>query len=53
VALGIVLVAATNRRLMQGYHHPKWMLAAGWVVVVVMGWLSVPVLVDLVGGFLR
>ncbi|SFQ37259.1 NRAMP family divalent metal transporter [Hymenobacter arizonensis] len=53
VALGIVLVAATNRRLMQGYQHPKWMLAAGWVVVLVMGWLSVPVLIDLVGGFLK
>jgi len=53
VALAIVLVAATNRQLMRGYQHPRWMLAAGWVVVLVMGGLSVPVLVDLVRGFLR
>ena len=53
IALGIVLVAATNRRLMRGYRHPRWMLAAGWVVVVIMGGLSVPVLVEQVGGFWR
>ncbi len=43
-----VAAAATNRHLMRGYQHPKWMLAAGWVVVVVMGGLSVPVLVQVV-----
>lgn len=49
IALGIVLVAATNQRLMRGYHHPHWMLAAGWAVVAIMGALSVPVLVQQVG----
>lgn len=44
VALGIVLVAATSRRLMGPYRHPRWMLAAGWAVVLVMGGLSGPVL---------
>ncbi|MDB5234296.1 MAG: hypothetical protein JWR44_1289 [Hymenobacter sp.] len=53
IALGIVLVAATSRRLMGSYHHPRWMLAAGWVVVLVMGGLSVPVLVQQVGALLR
>jgi Mn2+/Fe2+ NRAMP family transporter len=53
IALAIVLVAATNRRLMRGYQHPRWMLAAGWVVVVVMGGLSVPLLVEQVRGLLR
>ena len=53
IALGIVLVAATSRRLMGSYLHPRWMLAAGWVVVVVMGGLSVPVLVEQVSGLLR
>jgi Mn2+/Fe2+ NRAMP family transporter len=53
IALGIVLVAATNRRLMRGYRHPRWMLAAGWVVVLVMGALSVPVLVEQLSGFFR
>ncbi|WP_375418077.1 NRAMP family divalent metal transporter [uncultured Hymenobacter sp.] len=46
IALGIVLVAATRPGLMGGYRHPRWMLAAGWVVVLVMGALSVPVLVE-------
>ena len=38
---------------MRGYRHPRWMLAAGWVVVVVMGGLSVPLLVEQVSGLLR
>lgn len=41
IALGIVLVAAATPRLMGAYCHPRWMLAAGWVVVLVMGGLSV------------
>ena len=53
IALGIVLVAATNRRLMGSYRHPRWMLAAGWAVVAVMGALAVPVLVEQVGALLR
>lgn len=43
IALGIVLVAATSRRLMCTYHHPRWMLFSGWVVVAVMGSLSLRV----------
>ncbi|GAB3635793.1 divalent metal cation transporter [Hymenobacter arcticus] len=43
IALGIVLVAATSRRLMGTYRHPRWMLVAGWVVVAVMGSLSLRV----------
>ena len=45
IALGIVLVAATRPRLMGTYRHPRWMLAAGWAVVAVMGGLSVLLLV--------
>ncbi|MGI4762254.1 MAG: NRAMP family divalent metal transporter [Janthinobacterium lividum] len=40
IALAIVLVAAASPRLMGTYRHPRWMLAAGWVVVLVMGSLS-------------
>ncbi|MDJ0365455.1 divalent metal cation transporter [Hymenobacter sp. H14-R3] len=43
IALGIILVAATSRRLMGTYHHPRWMLVAGWVVVAIMGSLSLRV----------
>ncbi|HEX8329304.1 MAG TPA: NRAMP family divalent metal transporter [Hymenobacter sp.] len=53
IALAIVLVAATKRRLMRGYQHPTWMLAAGWVVVVVMGGLSAPLLVEQVSSLLK
>jgi Mn2+/Fe2+ NRAMP family transporter len=53
IALAVVLIAATSRRLMGTYRHPRWMLAAGWVVVLVMGGLSVPVLVEQVSGLLR
>ena len=53
IALGIVLVAATNRQLMRGYQHPRWMLMSGWAVVLIMGGLAVPVLVEQMSGFWR
>ena len=40
VALAIVLVAATKKRLMKGYRHPLWMQIAGWLVVAVMSWMG-------------
>lgn len=40
-ALSVVLIAATRKTLMKGYRHPAWMQAAGWVVVAVMGWMSI------------
>ena len=39
-ALGVLLLAATRQRLMKGYRHPVWMQAAGWLVVLVMGGMS-------------
>jgi Mn2+/Fe2+ NRAMP family transporter len=41
VALAVVLLAATKKKLMGGYRHPVWMQAAGWLVVAVMSWLSI------------
>ncbi|WP_298741739.1 NRAMP family divalent metal transporter [uncultured Chitinophaga sp.] len=41
VALIIILVAATRKKLMGGYRHPLWMQLAGWVVALVMAWLSI------------
>ena len=52
LALGVVLVAATRPALMRGYRHPRWLLAAGWAVVLLMGALSVPVLVQQIGALL-
>lgn len=40
IALAIVLIAATQTKLMKGYKHPIWMQAAGWIVVAVMGWMG-------------
>lgn len=40
IALGIILIAATNKKLMKGYHHPVWMQVCGWVVVTVMSWMG-------------
>jgi Mn2+/Fe2+ NRAMP family transporter len=40
IALGILLVACTIARLMKGYKHPLWMQTAGWIVVIVMGWMG-------------
>jgi len=40
VALAIMLVAVTKKKLFAGYHHPLWMQVAGWLVVLVMGWMG-------------
>ena len=40
IALAVMLVAALRPSLMKGYHHPVWMQAAGWLVVVIMGWMG-------------
>jgi Mn2+/Fe2+ NRAMP family transporter len=40
LALAVLLVASTKIKLMNGYQHPFWMQAAGWIVVVVMGWMG-------------
>jgi Mn2+/Fe2+ NRAMP family transporter len=40
IALGVILIAATQKRLMNGYQHPLWMQVSGWVVVVAMGWMG-------------
>jgi len=36
IALAIILIAATSKRIMKGYKHPLWMQLAGWIVVLVM-----------------
>ncbi|HEY0609328.1 MAG TPA: NRAMP family divalent metal transporter [Chitinophaga sp.] len=41
VALIIILLAATRKRLMGDYRHPVWMQLAGWIVALVMAWLSI------------
>lgn len=46
LALGIILVAATQSKLMKGYKHPLWMQLAGWIVVAVMAWMGYKTIVE-------
>ena len=46
LALAVLLVASTKSRLMNGYRHPVWMQAAGWIVVLAMGWMSIVAITD-------
>ena len=40
IALAIILIAATKKRLMKDYRHPLWMQLSGWFVVVAMSWMG-------------
>lgn len=50
LALAILLIACTRPRLMNGYKHPLWMQVAGWMVVVVMGWMGSVAIADWIRG---
>lgn len=41
VALAVILIAATRKRLVNDYNHPIWMQIAGWLVVLIMSWMCV------------
>src|SRR5258706_794836 len=49
IALSIILIAATKSRIMKGYQHPLWMQAAGWIVVIAMGWMGFETISDSIG----
>ena len=40
LALSIMLVAVTRKKIMGNYNHPVWMQVAGWLVVVLMSWMG-------------
>ncbi|NOT50062.1 MAG: divalent metal cation transporter [Chitinophagaceae bacterium] len=40
VALAIMLIAVTKKRLFPSYRHPLWMHITGWAVVALMTWMS-------------
>lgn len=40
IALAVILIAATNKRLIKDYHHPIWLQISGWIVVGVMSWMG-------------
>lgn len=38
--MSLILIAALKPAIRSQYRHPAWMQAAGWLVVAVMGWMS-------------
>ena len=40
VALSIMLVAVTKKRIFPGYNHPIWLQVIGWLVVAAMSWMG-------------
>lgn len=47
VALAVMLIASTQKRLMNGYQHPLWMQLSGWVVVAAMSWMGWLAVIDM------
>jgi Mn2+/Fe2+ NRAMP family transporter len=41
IALSVILIACTRRRLMNNYRHPLWMQLSGWLVVLAMLLMSI------------
>ncbi|MBM3416011.1 MAG: divalent metal cation transporter [Bacteroidetes bacterium] len=41
VALTIMLIAVTKKKLFPSYKHPLWMYISGWLVVALMTWMSI------------
>jgi Mn2+/Fe2+ NRAMP family transporter len=40
VALAVILIAASSKKIMKNYSHPLWMQIAGWIVVAIMSWMG-------------
>jgi len=49
IALAVILLAARKTQLMKDYHHPSWMLACGWIVVLLMGWMGISAVIEWIG----
>lgn len=49
IALTLILIAANKKKIVGSYHHPLWMQAAGWIVVVVMSWMGWLVISETIG----
>lgn len=49
IALSVILIAATQKRLMKGYEHPLWMQISGWIVVLAMSWMGYLAVVEMWG----
>lgn len=45
IALGVMLLAVRNKRLIGNYKHPLWLQLAGWLVVLIMSGMAFQTLV--------
>lgn len=45
IALGVMLLAVRNKRLVGNYRHPLWLQMAGWLVVLIMSGMAFQALV--------
>jgi len=52
IALGTLLIAGNKPSLMKDYRHPLWMQLAGWLVVLVMGWMGMGAVQEWLNGTL-
>jgi Mn2+/Fe2+ NRAMP family transporter len=43
-ALSLMLLAAYKKKAMGTYRHPRWLSAAGWIVVIAMGYMGIKVI---------
>ena len=51
VALAVMLIAVTKKRLFNNYRHPLWMQVAGWLVVALMSWMGLITIQQSIGKF--
>lgn len=47
LALAVMLVSATRKKIMQGYRHPLFLHIAGWLVVLIMAFMALYTLIKL------
>lgn len=47
VSMALLLTAVLKKKLMGHYKHPVWLSVAGWLVVVIMGWMGAKAVVAL------
>jgi Mn2+/Fe2+ NRAMP family transporter len=41
LALTVILLACTKKRIVGSYRHPLWMQIMGWIIVLVMSWMGI------------
>ena len=46
MALAVILVASTKRKIVGNYQHPIWMQTLGWLIVLAMSWMGIVTIID-------